>query len=350
MQRDTADMNAERADRFEGRAKRQAVRISRKVVGTALALAVCMWSFIGWSLWSEYSVARAAGRTQGLNLAAAIAAELTRTFDAISNELRLIGSNIKEIAPGIPDTAEPERLRLAITAVADPDITVRIAGPDGRLLFSTLGPDPGPAYFSDQPHFIAHRDDLSIGLIVDPPASDAAGKIEVSRRLETSDGRFAGEAMLLLKPGSLITFNPEIDLGRRGVIAVADAGGIVLAAFDRDHPNGLTGAGKELGGAPYPTDLKPGGMAVFTRQDPIANIDRLVSMRRLARYPLSVLVALDLNDVLGSARSHVWLIGLLGVGGTGLIVILTLLLLREVWRRTKREIELAYDGEQLRSA
>ena len=80
------------------------------------------------------------------------------------------------------------------------------------------------------------------------------------------------------------------------------------------------------------------------------NIDRLITMRRLDRYDLRVLVALDLDDVLGSARDHIWLISLVGAGATALMSGLTLLLAREVWRRTRREIELAYDRDRLHLA
>ena len=86
------------------------------------------------------------------------------------------------------------------------------------------------------------------------------------------------------------------------------------------------------------------------RQSKIDNVERIVTIRRLVRYPLSVLVALDMDDVLDEARTHVWLICLVGSGASLLIAIMTLLLIREVWRRTRREIELAADRERLQLA
>jgi two-component system cell cycle sensor histidine kinase PleC len=341
-------MNAERADRFEARAKREAVRVIRKIVGTALSLAICMWAFIAWSLWSEYSAAGERGRIDGSNLAAAFASELTMRFDSVSAALRIIDSDIKETSPGPPDA---EHLREAIDAVAGPNADVRVAGPDGRLTFSTLRTDVGPVDFSHRPHFIAHRDDPASDLIVDPPPAEAAGKtIEVSRRLETAEGRFAGEAMLLLKPGSLITLNRDIDVGRRGMIVIAGADGIIRAGFDREHPDGLFGVGTDLRGGPYPAELEPGRTAVYTRQGRVDSVDRLVTIRRLERYPLRVIVALDLDDVFGPARDDILLIGLVGLGASLLIAVLTALLLREVWRRINREIELAHDHDRLISA
>lgn len=350
-------MNADRANRFEERANRQTVRVIRKIIAVAVVLVVCMWGFIGGSLWSEYSAARAVGKTEGYNLTAAVALELTMTFESVSATLRLIEREVRSIQLGSDNRLDGRDLQQAVAIIAAPETEVRIVGPDGRLLFTTRSPDTAVipqseiADFSLQAHFIAHRDNPSVGLLVDPPVVNAAGMaIEVSRRLETADGRFAGEAMLLMKPSALITLNREIDIGRRGMIVIAGADGIIRAGFDQDHPDGLLGVGSDLRGGPYPDLLTPGGTATYIRRSKIDGVEHLVTVRSLAAYPLRILVALDLDDVMTSARNHVWLIGLVGVGATMLIALLTIMLLREVWRRIKREIELAHDRDRLRSA
>jgi signal transduction histidine kinase len=321
-----------------------------KIVSTAVTLAACMWAFIAWSMVSEYSAANRHGRTDGYNLTAAFASELTMTFDQVSAVLRVVDNDIKANPPDAPPPDAPysDHLQQAIDAVAGPSAGVRVAGPDGRLIFSTSHPDPGPADFSQRSHFLAHRGDPNAGLIVDAPPADATGKfIEVSRRLDTADGRFGGEVMLLLKPDSLVTLNRQIDLGRRGRVMIAGTDGIVRAGFDRDHPDGLAGMGTDLRAAPYPAQLEPGGIAVYSRQSPVDGIERLITIRDLDRYPLRVLVGLDLDDVLGPARSHIWLIGLIGFAATVLLAGLAVLLLREAWRRTDREVELAHDRDRL---
>ena len=93
---------------------------------------------------------------------------------------------------------------------------------------------------------------------IDPYADDPRGPfIEVSRRLETADGRFAGEAMLLLRDASLLSLTRQIDLGRRGVVAIADGNGIVRAAFGRNHMDGRIGVGTDLRGDAYPETIAP---------------------------------------------------------------------------------------------
>lgn len=342
---DAVIIDQKRADRFAGHAKNEALRMIGTIVGIALFLTICMWVFIVWSLWSDDSAARARGRTEGYNLTAAFTSELTKAFESISATLRVIDSNVREISPGAPDT---KHLQATIDAVAGPDADVRVVGPDGGLIFSSSGSGAPQVDLTNQPHFIAHRNNPNAGLIVDPLPADAAGKtIEVSRGRETADGHFAGEVVLRLRPANLISLNREIDLGQRGVILIAGLDGMIRAGFDQNHPNGLFGVGIDLLGLPYPDHLDPGGSTTYTRQGRVDGVTRLITVRRLTDYPLRVLVGLDLDDVMGPTRSHIRLIERTGFGATILIVILTMLLSREVWRRTNREIELAYDRDRL---
>lgn len=345
VQRDVADTNTERADRFEGRAKRQAARVIRKIVLLAVLLVTCMWAFIGWSLWTEYTGAFAIGRTEGYNLSVAVARELTVRLDAANAALESIADAVKS------DPGDEAGLRRVVATIADDAFAVRVVGPDGKRLLTTLNPDPGPTDYIAQPSFVGHRDNASTALTVDAYAADPAGRfVQVSRRLETPDGRFAGEAILLMNPATLLTLPRLLDLGSRGAVVIADANCIARAGFDRNNLTGSIGVGVDLSGGVYPQSLAPGQTAVFRRVGRIMKIDRAVTMHRLRRYDLRVLVALDLDDILGPARLHIWLIGVAGLGATGLMAVLSLLLIREVWRRIKREIDLAYDRDRLRRA
>jgi signal transduction histidine kinase len=351
MQRDTVDLNTERADRFEGRAKRQAWRVIRRIVGGALFLVLCMWVFIAWSLWFEYDAARGIGRTEGSNLSAALALDLTLALDDAALALQHVAEGIKKMEPGAAVAVIREQMGRDAAAISASGRQVRIADADGRIVISTIAADPGPADVGRQSHFIAHRDGTADGMMVDPYIEDAAGLfIEFSRRLETADGVFAGEAMLLLKPAGLLTLHRQFDVGRRGMITITDTTGIVRAGYDLEHPDGSQGVGTDLRAAPYPEHLEPGEVGFYVRRGLLVPIQRLIVIRGLERYPLRVAVVLALDEILERARIHAWLVGLAGVGATALMAILTLLLMREVWRRTIREIELAYDRDRLRSA
>lgn len=335
---------------FKGSANEQARRASRQMIGTAAFLAVCMWSFIGWSVWADYEQTRQTAQVQERNLIAALANELTLSFDSSANALRLVRNEIDLSGPSGRKEAIQARLERTVRDQTELGRDVQVAGPDGKVLFSTLPPDPASADLSGQPHFVRHRTDASAGLVIEPTGEAAARRIAVSMRLAAPDGRFTGEASVLLPPDRLLTLHREIDLGQRGIVAVTGPDGIVIAGFDRDHPDGSAGTGTDLGGAPFPSSLAPGETAFYNRVSKIDGVERLTAIRRLPRYDLNVLVGRDRDDVLASTRAHARLVYAVGSGATLLFVILTLLLVREVWRRTRREIELAADRERLQLA
>jgi two-component system cell cycle sensor histidine kinase PleC len=341
MQLDQVTATTHPAGEFERMATRQALRVSRMIGSIALSLAVLMWCLIAWSVWSADEAARQNGRIQAYNLTAAFANDLSMSLDAAAAELRAIAAGIKTAPPGSAPFAR--ELRTILTPGSD----VVVAAPDGRLLFSTHTPDPGSQDYSRRRHFIEHRDDPGAGILLDRPDHGKDNRIELSQRLDAADGGFGGEITLLLPPGKLLQLNREIDIGRRGMLAIAGLDGIIRAGYDRDHPDGMSAVGTDWRGSPYPENLAPGRTADYIRGGRARGVERLVTVRRLERYPVNVLVALDLDDVLGSARSHLWFVALVGIGATGLIGVLCTLLVREVGRRTRREIELSVDRDRL---
>jgi signal transduction histidine kinase len=317
-------------------------------------VALCIWGFIVWSTWLEGKVAQKNGRTQGYNLAIAVANELSLTFDGINTALNSLDTTLK----AAPLTADTVRRALARPELVRPGTAIRVIGPDGRLVFSTLQPDPDPGDGGRQAHFITHRDDPTAGLLVDPPAAGTAAngqRIEISGRLTAADGRFAGEVQFPPKAESLLHLVRQIDLGRRGAVLVVGIDGIVRAGYDREHPDESAGVGVDLRGAPYPSELgrgelSPGGLAAYSRVGRVQGGERLMTLHRLDDYPLAVPVSQDCDDVLEAPHTHAQLIGLAGVGATALIAALSLLLIREVWRRVRREIELSIDRNRLTAA
>ncbi|MFL5287355.1 MAG: hypothetical protein ACJ8AW_41875, partial [Rhodopila sp.] len=299
MQGEPATPDAASGCAVERMAFAQARRVGRIIISVAVCVAVSMWGFIIWSTELESEVARRNGLTQGYNLAAGMAAELSDAFDDIAVELDRLDSALSTGAL----TADRVRAALATPGLVRSDTAIRVIGPDGRLVFSTLPSDPESGDDSRQPHFIFHRDNPAAGLLVDPPGAANPGddpRIEVSQRLTAADGRFAGEVQVLPKAASLLRLVRQIDLGRRGNILVVGIDGIVRAGYDRAHPDGSNGVGVDLRGAPYPDTLGPGGTADYTRIGRVMGGERLMTLRRLHDYPLAVLVAQDLDVVMAS--------------------------------------------------
>ncbi len=334
---------------FKGSVRDQAVRTSRQIVGSAIFLAACMWGVIAWSLWSEYDRARDQARTQEYNLVAALSGELRQTFESVD---RVVATFQRAVAAA-PPQALTEVLRqtgLAEHTVLGSDRDLVIAGADGRIVYSTDPAQSADASLAATPHFQQHRNDPGLGLLNDAVGSGAKARIAVSAGLRDAGGRFVGEVTQLLPTSGLLTLHREFDLGSKGMVAITDARGVIIAAFDKTDESGTVGVGVDLRGGPFPAALPPGKTSLYVRAGKLDNVSRMIAIRHLEGCDVNVLVALALDDVLRSAYIHIWLICFLGAAATCLIAGLSTLLVREVWHRTRKEIELAADRERLHRA
>lgn len=103
-------------------------------------------------------------------------------------------------------------------------------------------------------------------------------------------------------------------------------------------------------GGPWRSDLEAGSVYSYTRLGVVDQVNRLFTLRKLTSYPLIVSVGIDMDDVLAAARGHRLLILIMGAAASGLLALLTILLVREMWRRTLREIDLARQHGRLEAA
>jgi two-component system, cell cycle sensor histidine kinase PleC len=335
---------------YRGSARDQAFRISRQIIGSAVFLAACLWGVIGWSLWSDYDRAWVQTTTQQNNLVVALASELRMTLDSQARTFALMDHSLGVFSKqNPPDTALRQVGEEQHGLLGDaPEII--LANPDGRVIYSTWIGKPVETSMTGVAHFQAHRNGSSNGLLIDTADENNTPRVAVSRALHTAAGGFAGEATLLLPIGSLLTLDQEFDLGPGSVVLISTPKGLVLGGFNKANQSGTLGLGSDLSGGAFPDDLKPGMTGHYEREGRLDHVKRITAIRRLRHYDLDVLVALTLDDLLEVTHLRIWLICFLGVGATVLIGGLTTLLVREVWRRTRKEIELAADRERLQLA
>ncbi|HQT75643.1 MAG: hypothetical protein B7Z80_05730 [Rhodospirillales bacterium 20-64-7] len=340
-------MTVERADEFAARVQRHAIRVTRRIVLTAVLLVAGMSLFTGWFLWSDYEEALRTARLAGDTTSAALAAELTRSIHAADVALQAVSGAIPIPAAGPERDLLAARIRIALLAAGDPDAGLYVVGADGGTLLSLGAAPPDPATVRRQTHFAIHRVNPNAGLIVDPPILDATDQVmTISQRLQAPDGRFAGEAVLRLNPAKLLHVGPDIAIGRRGLVFIAGTDGIIRASFARNDPAGTARAAHA--DFPSTTALPPVSTNGFTRRDGFDNAERLVSVRPLDHLPLVLLVAQDVSATLRHEHARMWLIGVVRIFAACVISLLAWLLAREIWRRSAHEIALAHDRDNLR--
>ena len=344
--------------RFAERANRYARRLIRKIMALAAVLAALMWLFIGGLLWSEHESALNNGLVNGRNLAAAFAVELTHTVDRIDGAMDAIIRRAPIEADGTPRLDDLGQWEQDFALLASPAKYFGLMDADGKLIFSNNRNRTGPngsssVDLSDREHFRIHRDHRNIGLYISPPLparlSDSK-MIYFSKRIETPDGRFCGVLVFLVPPIELARMRDRIDLGKRGVLMVVGTDDIVRVRVSADYPDGNIGLGASLRGAPWPESVPPGGFGSYRRIGLLDPVDRQLNYRRLEHYPLIVNVGLDIGDLLGEARAHAWILGVIGIGMTSLVFGLSALLTREIRRRIFRDVQLAAERNRLEAA
>ena len=343
---------------FAGQANRYAKRLNRKIVTIAVILAAMMWLFIGGLIWSEHKSTLQHGLINGRNLAAAFAVELTHTLDHIDGAMDAIIHRIPIDEDGHPRVAELDLWAKDFALLGAPAKYLGLIGPDGKLIFSNNPTRTGPngsssVDLSDREHFRVHVDHPDYGLFISKPLLGrvAEGKmLYFSKRIVGHDGKFGGVLVFVVPPVELTRMHERIDLGKRGALAIIGTDDIVRIRVSADHPDGSVGLGSSIRGAPWPENVPPGGFGHYSRSGVITPTARQFNYRRLERYPLIVNVGLDLDDLLGEARNHAWILGAIGGGMTILVFGLASLLVREIHRRILQDVQLAAERGQLEAA
>jgi signal transduction histidine kinase len=343
---------------FANRADRHANRIVRRLVAGAVVIAALMWLFIGWLIWSERESALQHGLTDGRNLAAAFAVELTHTLDRIDGTMDAIVQRMPIDADGRPRIDELDRWAKDFALLGAPAKYIGVIGHDGKLIFSNNPAKTGPngssnVNLSDREHFRIHVEHPNNGLYIGVPLEGriAAGKLLFfSKRIAGPEGKFRGVLVFAVPPIELTRMHDRIDLGEHGALAIIGTDDIVRIRVSADHPNGEIRMGASVRGAPWPENVPPGGFGSYSRPGALTPIDRQFSYRRLEHYPLIVNVGLDLDDLLGNTHGNAWILGTIGVGMTALVAALAGLLVREIHRRILRDVQLATERRRLEAA
>src|SRR5262249_7061953 len=118
------------------------------------------------------------------------------------------------------------------------DLTAQfaLAGPDGNMIYSSVGPITQPINIADRPHFKFHidtpKDDLYISV---PILGRVSGKhtINLTRRLLAPDGEFVGIIIASLDLPKLERFYNSIDVNK-GIISLVGFDGIIRVRSSRD--------------------------------------------------------------------------------------------------------------------
>ena len=206
-----------------------------------VAMIAAIWGGIYFLTGEAYDRAYDDGLRQGSNLARVFEEYISRAISGIDGELLVFRKLYNQ------DTEHFDFHAWIDSAARQNKLTVHfsITGPDGIIRLSSLGPVSSVVDISDREPFRVHAGSSADALYISKPAVGLlSGKpsIQLTRRLLTLDGSFAGIISASLDIVELERFYNSVDIGRDGIIALIGFDGILRARSGRD-----TGAREYVG-------------------------------------------------------------------------------------------------------
>jgi signal transduction histidine kinase len=306
-----------------------------------------MWAVVTISVFQARDLALQHARFNGANLTTAFSEEVDHTLGSIESAMQIVAARIRTEADSNMQSWDRD-----IPLMTEGAIGASFIAADGKLASTTLESDgpPGPVDLSDRPHFRVHLDGSFKGLYISEPVTGRVSKrvtIQVSKRVDSVDGKFLGVLVLHLAPGFLTHLYQKVDLGERGTLALVGLDNVVRARFSRASPEGLDGIGQSVAGGPRPSDFDADAEGFYIRESVVDHVTRVYTYRRVPHYPLVVTIGQDFHDVFASSNENTTIIISLSAAATVLLFCLALYFIRESRYRARRDQELAAEHAKL---
>jgi diguanylate cyclase (GGDEF)-like protein len=259
----------------------------------AVLLAIAGWLLLLVFLEGKRQEMDNGARLAAEGLARHHARQLERTVDSIDQTLQHVKFEW-ELARG---ELRLERMLQRGLFPSASDVVVTIAGRDGRVLTTTRA-HAAKDTVSGQPYFLAHRDTrldfLHIGRAPGDRSTAAAG-IDLSRRLNTDAGDFAGVVNVSAIPDIFTASYDETILGANGLLGMTVVGGNVTTA--RIGALGRTPARPVLPEIPHFAE-KSGSTVLDGARWFGDRRSRYIGWQTLDAHPIIAIVGLDRQDML----------------------------------------------------
>ena len=279
--------------------------------------------------------------TTAKNLALVVDRELSATIDKIDLTLATVADEAARIGrhadaePGELDAfIERQRLRL-------PELHgLRTTDRSGNVEHGFGIVKGVRANLANRAYYVALAASPNAGLVISEPAvSRVSGEWEIvlARRLEGSDGAFAGVVYATLALRHFHDRFASLDVGAHGVVALRRSD---LSLIARQPV--LASPGSDAGNKAVSERLRDALRAgrdtgVYTATAGADGVERTVSFRRMAGRTLLVIVGLATDDYLAKWRSEARTTAALAAAFLALSLLLVALSLR-AWRRRERSV------------
>jgi len=221
-------------------------------------------------------------------------------------------------------------------------VQVAFVGPDGRLGSTSLEGNPTPIDLSDREHIRVHLAGVK-GLFIGKPVTGRVSKqttIQVSDRIETPDGKFAGVLVFSISPEFLTTLHRSVRLGKGGSMILAGTDGVIRASFAGFQKSDEDYIGASISGSSAVRAAGFHDSGAYVENSPLNGKSAYFNWRKVGGYPLVVVVGLAEAEIFAVANRSAAMLAILGAAVLALTLTITLILYREIALRVQREIAL----------
>lgn len=308
-------------------------------------LIVGIWWILGLGLEHDRRSVLAAAEKDAANLARAFEEHVARTLKDMDFLIHILRDEWLESPAELLEKAEKLQIQYK-------DLVVQfgVIGADGMLEISNLQRLTSAVDLSDREHFLVHRNSSADRLFISRPvAGRVSGKssLQLTRRLSTPDGSFAGVMVLSIDPRYFEGFYDTIDVGQRGGVVLIGLDRVIRARASR-VPTTQSALGREVpADRPFLDPAKPDA-GIYRVVSSVDGVQRINAYRRINDYSLAVLVVLAEDEVFAehlarreSLTRWARVLSVVLVAGGGLLTWL-------LWMRQRYRMRLEGLNEELR--
>ncbi len=288
---------------------------------------IVLWTAIAFALNAVQREAVERANMAGRNLARSLAENVAASVRAIDLALLDLREEWIDDASRFAVRAAQQQEFLKRESI----IHIGVIGANGKAAWDSL-PGWQGVDLSDRPHFRSHVERGADELHIGAPIMGIVSKqwaIPFTRAIHDRRKQFAGVIGLTVPPPALQHVYDDIDLGDRGIIALARSDGQMLA-----HTRSLAEAAKIsfADSQAFRPDSPTYGQ--FRRQARTDGVDRLYAYHKVGSYPLTVFVGQAADTVFASYYAQRTTYLVTGTLTTALLLVLGFLLFS---RRIDRE-------------
>ena len=271
----------------------------------ALLLAASVWLVVIELASRDRQEALARAQRDSGNLTHIIAEQAARAISDTDRMLNFLAFDLGRLGPNHPRLADVLK-----NATSGSNLLLQLAYTDasGALIETSVDGPVAGVNLADREHFLVHQQGKITGLFISRPVfGRASGKwsLQLSRRISAPDGSFAGIMVASIDPFYFARTFDNLDVGRRGLVAMFGRDGILRARSGLDAKT----IGRDV------SDTLPYRAAMVTPQgflrdtSPVDGVRRLLSYRSVAGYPLVVVAGFDeaefMAESLGLRRLYI---------------------------------------------